>query len=101
MQDRVAEVLASEHPFGVHAGGQFPDWFREWIAKVAPLVAGLLDAPAETTTSQQWTAENERCLNDGGHLWNDADPGDPYKCTRCGWLGARNWPTIDECGGAQ
>lgn len=43
LQDRVAEVLASEHPFGELAGGQFPDWFRCWIARVAPLVAGLVE----------------------------------------------------------
>lgn len=37
------------------------------------------------------------CLAGGGHYWDEPEPGESYRCTRCPMVGARNWPTINEC----
>lgn len=39
----------------------------------------------------------DQCLAAGGHYWDEPEPGENYRCTRCPTVGARNWPTINEC----
>jgi hypothetical protein len=46
------------------------------------------------------TPAQQACLDDGGHFWpTDTPPGDNYVCRRCQYVGARNWPTINEANG--
>ena len=39
----------------------------------------------------------DECIDSGGHYWLDAEPGERYQCKECGFLGATNLPTVDEC----
>jgi hypothetical protein len=70
LTETLREALVSAHPFN---GGNYPDWFREWIEEAAPKAADALlglsgvavtQLPAEVRTDQELTD-----LPDGSVIW--------------------------------